>query len=242
MRQGWRVATLRRLDAPARFIPARPECTSLHDRGNKAACGCRKSRSNELECAPAVRRGNVHAWLELSRLRRGWRCRTSMRPTILPFWLRAQRSRMREDVVQDAYLRAFRAYRPVRWRRHPAVASDHRPKRRLSLAVGRASATANVVSIEDALRRGGNEAAGASRPASAEPSAEDVLIGDGRSATGAAARWPSSRRHFARSSCCGRSRGCPIRTLPASTGIPDRNGDVAAVAGPRPAQGPADAD
>jgi RNA polymerase sigma-70 factor (ECF subfamily) len=98
----------------------------------------------------------------------------------LAFWLLRNEADA-EDVVQDAYLRAFKAYGQFK-------GEDIRPwlltivrnvaYRRLSIR----KRNANVVSIEDALTsRGGNDSP-AFEPQSGEPSAEDLLISDGERA------------------------------------------------------------
>lgn len=98
----------------------------------------------------------------------------------LAFWLLRNEADA-EDVVQDAYLRAFKAYGQFK-------GEDIRPwlltivrnvaYRRLSIR----KRNANVVSIEDALTsRGGNDRP-AFEPQSGDPSAEDLLISDGERA------------------------------------------------------------
>jgi RNA polymerase sigma-70 factor, ECF subfamily len=94
----------------------------------------------------------------------------------LAFWL-VRNEADAEDVVQDAYLRAFKAYGQFN-------GEDIRPwlltivrnvaYRRLSVR----KRNANVVSIEDALTSRGNDSL-AFEPESGEPSAEETLISEG---------------------------------------------------------------
>jgi len=94
----------------------------------------------------------------------------------LAFWL-VRNQADAQDVVQDAYLRAFKAY-------HQFNGGDIRPwlltiVRNVAyrwLAVRKRSA--NVVSIEDAITDRDGDSRPAFEPASDEPSAEDVLISD----------------------------------------------------------------
>ena len=94
----------------------------------------------------------------------------------LAFWL-VRNQADAQDVVQDAYLRAFKAY-------HQFNGGDIRP---WLLTIVRNVAyrwlsvrkrNLNVVSIEDALASRDGEKAPTFEPASDEPSAEDVLISD----------------------------------------------------------------
>ena len=94
----------------------------------------------------------------------------------LAFWL-VRNQADAQDVVQDAYLRAFKAY-------HQFNGGDIRPwlltiVRNVAyrwLSVRKRSA--NVVSIEDAITDRDGDSRPAFEPASDEPSAEDVLISD----------------------------------------------------------------
>ena len=98
----------------------------------------------------------------------------------LAFWL-VRNEADAQDVVQDAYLRAFRAYGQF-------AGTDIRP---WLLTIVRNVAyrwlsvrkrNANVVSLEDALTSRNDNHGAAYEPASAEPSAEAVLISDGERA------------------------------------------------------------
>ena len=105
---------------------------------------------------------------------------TQARPHIdaaynLAFWLLRNEADA-EDVVQDAYLRAFKAYGQFNGGDiRPWLLTIVRNVAYRWLSVRKRNAT-NVVSIEDALAgRGGGEGP-TFEPASSEPSAEDVLI------------------------------------------------------------------
>jgi RNA polymerase sigma-70 factor, ECF subfamily len=98
----------------------------------------------------------------------------------LAFWL-VRNEADAEDVVQDAYLRAFKAYGQFNGEDiRPWLLTIVRNVAYRQLSVRKRNA--NVVSIEDALTgRGGNDSL-AFEPKSREPSAEEALISDGERA------------------------------------------------------------
>ena len=82
-----------------------------------------------------------------------------------------------QDVVQDAYLRAFKAYRQFNGGDiRPWLLTIVRNVAYRWLSVRKRSA--NVVSIEDAITDRDGNSRPAFEPASEEPSAEDLLISD----------------------------------------------------------------
>jgi len=94
----------------------------------------------------------------------------------LAFWL-VRNQADAQDVVQDAYLRAFKAYRQFNGGDiRPWLLTIVRNVAYRWLSVRKRSA--NVVSIEDALTDRDGNSRPAFEPASEEPSAEDVLISD----------------------------------------------------------------
>ena len=126
----------------------------------------------------------------------------------LAYWLVRNRDDA-EDVVQDAYLRAFKAFDAL-------AGEDIRP---WLLAIVRNVAyrwlsvrkrTANVIPIEGALAGRDDRGARVLELASEEPSAEDWSAAPSR--RWCARRWPSCRRRFARSSSCASSKVWPIGT------------------------------
>ncbi len=95
----------------------------------------------------------------------------------LAYWL-TRNSADAQDVVQDAYLRAFKAFGQFQGGDiRPWLLTIVRNVAYRWLSVRKRNA--NVVSIEDALGRRDGEPGPAFEPASDEPSAEDVLISDG---------------------------------------------------------------
>jgi RNA polymerase sigma factor (sigma-70 family) len=92
----------------------------------------------------------------------------------LAFWLMRNQADA-QDVVQDAYLRAFKAYRQFNGGDiRPWLLTIVRNVAYRWLSVRKRSA--NVVSIEDAITDRDGNSRPAFEPASEEPSAEDVLI------------------------------------------------------------------
>jgi len=98
----------------------------------------------------------------------------------LAFWL-VRNEADADDVVQDAYLRAFRAYGQFNGADiRPWLLTIVRNVAYRWLSVRKRNA-GNVVSIEDALAGRNDDGAGF-EPASAAPSAEDLLISESESA------------------------------------------------------------
>jgi RNA polymerase sigma-70 factor (ECF subfamily) len=96
------------------------------------------------------------------------------------FWLLRNEADA-DDVVQDAYLRAFRAYRQFKGGDiRPWLLTIVRNVAYRWLAVRKRNA--NVVSIDDALAGRGSNDGPRFDPASAEPTAEDLMISDGERA------------------------------------------------------------
>ena len=94
----------------------------------------------------------------------------------LAFWL-VRNQADAQDVVQDAYLRAFKAYRQFNGGDiRPWLLTIVRNVAYRWLSVRKRSA--NVVSIEDAITDRDGNSRPAFEPASEEPSAEDLLISD----------------------------------------------------------------
>ena len=92
----------------------------------------------------------------------------------LAFWL-VRNQADAQDVVQDAYLRAFKAYRQFNGGDiRPWLLTIVRNVAYRWLSVRKRSA--NVVSIEDAITDRDGNSRPAFEPASEEPSAEDLLI------------------------------------------------------------------
>ena len=92
----------------------------------------------------------------------------------LAFWL-VRNQADAQDVVQDAYLRAFKAYRQFQGGDiRPWLLTIVRNVAYRWLSVRKRSA--NVVSIEDAMTDRDGNSRPAFEPASEEPSAEDLLI------------------------------------------------------------------
>ncbi|MBX9828089.1 MAG: sigma-70 family RNA polymerase sigma factor [Xanthobacteraceae bacterium] len=99
----------------------------------------------------------------------------------LAFWLLRNEADA-EDVVQDAYLRAFKAYGQFHGGDiRPWLLTIVRNVAYRWLSVRKRNAN-NVVSIEDALAGRGDHDGPAFEPASVAPSAEDLLISSGECA------------------------------------------------------------
>jgi RNA polymerase sigma factor (sigma-70 family) len=95
----------------------------------------------------------------------------------LAFWL-VRNEADAEDVVQDAYLRAFKAYGQFNGGDiRPWLLTIVRNVAYRWLSVRKRNA--NVVSIEHALASRGGDDSSVFEPASGEPTAEDLLISDG---------------------------------------------------------------
>jgi RNA polymerase sigma factor (sigma-70 family) len=95
----------------------------------------------------------------------------------LAFWL-VRNEADAEDVVQDAYLRAFKAYGQFHGGDiRPWLLTIVRNVAYRWLSVRKRNA--NVVSIEHALASRGGDDSSVFEPVSGEPSAEDLLISDG---------------------------------------------------------------
>ena len=95
----------------------------------------------------------------------------------LAYWL-TRNDADAQDVVQDAYLRAFKAFAQFHGGDiRPWLLTIVRNVAYRWLSVRKRNT--NVVSIEDALGRRDGEDGPVFEPASEEPSAEDVLISDG---------------------------------------------------------------
>src|SRR5690349_8457294 len=95
----------------------------------------------------------------------------------LAYWL-TRNDADAQDVVQDAYLRAFKAYAQFHGGDiRPWLLTIVRNVAYRWLSVRKRNA--NVVSIGDAMAGGDGDSRPAFEPASEEPSAEDVLISDG---------------------------------------------------------------
>ena len=136
----------------------------------------------------------------------------------LAYWL-TRNSADAQDVVQDAYLRAFKAFGQFQGGDiRPWLLTIVRNVAYRWLSVRKRNA--NVVSIEDALGRRDGEPGPAFEPASDEPSAEDVLISDGERTLvrrALAELTPAFRELLTWSKTYGSRRSSAARPSPART-------------------------
>jgi RNA polymerase sigma-70 factor, ECF subfamily len=135
----------------------------------------------------------------------------------LAFWLVRNRADA-EDVVQDAYLRAFRAQASLK-------GDDMRPwlltivRNVAYRALAKRGRAGNVISFDEAFPGRGGEVTGEVNIAADTPSAEALLIGDGdrTMVISALAELPPAFREVV---VLREMEGLPYREIAAVTGVP----------------------